>query len=124
VRAGLAAAFSGAMLAAGCGGSARAPADNPNGGRGLHGAMRLADCSDWNRGPEAQRVVTLGQLSGFYGGVVGSGNAGERTGRGKILHDDRARQLFARFCSRPFASAFKLYKLYGRAAAFEGSAPP
>ena len=44
---------------------------------------------------------------------------GEPTGtRGRTLPEDEAYDLFERFCDKEYASAFKLYKLYVRAAAF------
>jgi len=39
---------------------------------------------------------------------------------GNVLDDARAYSLIQRACSKPFARAFKLYKLYERAASFTG----
>ena len=40
--------------------------------------------------------------------------------RGVVLDDDQAYDLLEGQCEPEFAGAFKLYKLYGRAAAFLG----
>ena len=40
-----------------------------------------------------------------------------------MLDDKRAYKLFDSLCAQHFARAFKLYKLYERAAAFVGHAP-
>jgi hypothetical protein len=39
---------------------------------------------------------------------------------GPVLDEDDAYDLLERQCAQEFASQFKLYKLYGRSAAFEG----
>ena len=51
--------------------------------------------------------------------VVGN-NASSPAGRGSILDDKQAYDLFNSWCSTSFARGFKLYKLYERAAAFSG----
>lgn len=110
-------------LLAGCGQSAHhgAGQSSPTGAGApgvLHGTIRLADCTDWRRGPESQRRATIVALRGFYSGPVTSGNAGARTGHGPLLDNGLAYRILERFCAQSFAGAFKLYKLYGRAAAF------
>ena len=52
------------------------------------------------------------EIKRFAGGPVGG------QGHGAVLPDDRAYTLFQHYCSYGFASQFKLYKLYTRAAAF------
>ena len=42
---------------------------------------------------------------------------------GPTLSESRAYRLFDNLCAKHFARAFKLYKLYERAAAFLGSGP-
>ena len=39
---------------------------------------------------------------------------------GPVLSDQTAYKLLGRYCSKPFAGGFKLYKLYTHAAAFIG----
>jgi len=41
-----------------------------------------------------------------------------RTGRGATLPDEKAYELFENTCKQDYARAFKLYKLYTRAASF------
>ena len=96
---------------AGCGGGGE-----PAGSRiGVNQSLQLADCDDWNNSDVEARLVTVKQLRDFAGGPVGGVEA-----RGAILDDDQAYDLFEGWCSQDFAGAFKLYKLYTRAAAFEG----
>ena len=64
---------------------------------------RLASCADWRR---ARR---------FAGGQV-EAPAGQ--GHGAVLTETQAYTLFQHYCRYTFASQFKLYKLYTRAAAF------
>jgi hypothetical protein len=47
-------------------------------------------------------------------------NATSPAGRGSVLDDKDAYNLFDRYCANQFARGFKLYKLYERAAAFSG----
>jgi hypothetical protein len=42
---------------------------------------------------------------------------------GRTLPDDEAYDLFERACEPEYASAFKLYKIYVRAAAFQPAQP-
>ena len=100
-----------ALAASGCGGDER-PADQ---GVGAGNALRLADCEDWNDSAVEERLATVTQLREFAGGPVG-----ETPGRGAILDDDEAYDLLERHCDAEFADAFKLYKIYVRAAAFIG----
>jgi hypothetical protein len=100
-----------ALAASGCGGDER-PADQ---GVGAGTALRLADCEDWNDSAVEERLATVTQLREFAGGPVG-----ETPGRGAILDDDEAYDLLERHCDAEFADAFKLYKIYVRAAAFIG----
>ena len=102
------AAASGLALA-GCGGDS-ATADQGVGG---NTALRLADCDDWNGSGADERLVTIGQLR-----ELNEGQSEEV--RGPVLDDDQAYDVLEGQCEPEFAGAFKLYKLYGRAAAFLG----
>jgi hypothetical protein len=55
----------------------------------------------------------------FFGAPVDS--AGAPGANGPVLTNRQARTLFRGYCRQPFAGPFKLYKLYGRAAAFTPS---
>ncbi|HEX4818551.1 MAG TPA: hypothetical protein VFV66_37925 [Nonomuraea sp.] len=74
---------------------------------------RLANCTDWARGDEAERRGTVQEIAGFAGSPVGNDN-----GVGNTLNPDQAYALFENWCARSYAKHFKLYKLYVRAAAF------
>jgi hypothetical protein len=103
-----------AVAVAGCGGgsSTQPQVDvGPNVGQPIN----LADCHDWQQANVEQRLGTIKQLKGFAGGPVVGNN-----GTGSVLDDKQAYDLFDRWCSESYARAFKLYKLYQRAAAFEG----
>jgi hypothetical protein len=82
--------------------------------------INLADCHDWNQANTEQRLGTIKQLKDFAGGPVVGNNASAPSGRGSVLDDKKAYELFNRYCAQDFARGFKLYKLYERAAAFTG----
>jgi hypothetical protein len=106
-------------LLAGCGGgsSTQPQVDvGPNVGQ----PISLADCNDWNQANTEQRLGTIHQLKDFAGGPVVGNNASAPSGRGSVLDDKDAYNLFNRYCEQDFARGFKLYKLYERAAAFTG----
>jgi hypothetical protein len=94
---------------AGCGGDTSATPQ----GVGAGTETRLADCDDWNSSSTEERLVTIGQLT-----EINTGQS--EVYRGKILGDDQAYDILEAQCEPEFAGAFKLYKLYGRAAAFVG----
>ena len=108
--------------AAGCGGDTgakRTGAKSVAAAKVIHKDLgvdvRLADCTDWNRGDDAGRRGTIQEIAGFAGGQVGStpGNP-----NGATISESQAYALFDHWCSQHFARGFKLYKLYTRAAAF------
>jgi hypothetical protein len=112
-----------AVAMGGCGGKSSTPTAPPtaapattaasSGHQDLGVDVQLADCIAWNRGDDQARRGTIHEIETFAGGPVGSPN-----GHGPILPVDVAYRLFARYCANDFASHFKLYKLYTRAAAF------
>ncbi len=82
--------------------------------------IALADCNDWNQANTEQRLGTISDLKDFAGGPVVGNNASSPSGTGAVLDDKKAYDLFENYCKEPFARAFRLYKLYERAAAFAG----
>jgi hypothetical protein len=119
LRIALPAALAAAVLIAGCGGgSGNQPQIDvgPNVGQ----PIALADCNDWNQANTEQRLGTIHELKGFAGGPVVGNNGSSPSGTGAVLDDKQAYDLFNRYCASSFARAFKLYKLYERAAAFIG----
>jgi hypothetical protein len=104
-------ALVGAALA-GCGGG---EPQQHVGGPDLGVPVRLADCSDWRDATVSERLGTVRELRQFAGGPTGS-----PAGHGATLEDEKAYELLDHQCAADLASAFKLYKLYTRAAAFSG----
>lgn len=107
------------LVIASCGGgsSTQPQVDvGPNVGQPIN----LADCNDWNQANTEQRLGTIQQLKNFASGPIVGNNASSPSGRGSVLNDKDAYDLFDRYCAASFARAFKLYKLYQRAAAFTG----
>jgi hypothetical protein len=108
-----------AALASGCGGGTntqRAVDVGPNVGQ----PISLADCNDWQQANTQQRLGTIKQIRDFAGGPVVGNSATAPAGRGAVLTDQQAYDLFNNWCKQDFARGFKLYKLYERAAAFAG----
>jgi hypothetical protein len=115
----LPAALVAAALVVGCGGGSGTQPQvdvGPNVGQ----PIALADCNDWNQANTEQRLGTIHELKGFAGGPIVGNNATTPSGTGSVLDDKAAYDLFNRYCAASFARAFKLYKLYERAAAFTG----
>ena len=82
--------------------------------------INLADCHDWNQANTEQRLGTLKQLKDFASGPVVGNNASTPAGRGAVLDDKKAYELLTAACEHQFATGFKLYLLYQRAASFSG----
>jgi hypothetical protein len=109
----------GAVLLAGCGGESPQdppPAASRAGPGGLATTARVADCADWNRASVEERVETIDGIREYQGGPTTGGT-------GVVLPDEDAYELFEGYCDNEFARAFKLYKLYARAAGFQSYAP-
>jgi hypothetical protein len=116
-RAQLAAGLASAALLpaalSGCLGGDDQSAPPSSAGAGVGGPVRLSDCRDWNAGDPRERRRIVQALRKFIGSPAGS-----PAGRGATLPDDKAYALFDSYCEHRYARAFKLYKLYLRAAAF------
>ena len=100
---------------AGCGGEGDASSGGSGQGVQLGDPINLADCTDWNDGSVEERFGTIAQVREFTGGPIAGTPAS-----GSTLSDEQAYDLFERYCENEYARGFKLYKLYGRAAAFSG----
>lgn len=108
----------GALVAAGCGdGDDRSdPGSSAIGSPDVQTSVRQADCADWNRAGVEDRQVIVESIAEF--------EAGGPTGTvGRTLPTEQAYEVFERFCEREYADAFKLYKIYVRAAAFTEPSP-
>jgi hypothetical protein len=82
--------------------------------------LQLFNCSDWNAADSELREYVLGQLHEIAGDqITGPGVQG----RGALLTDEQATQLFDNRCADPRARGFVLYKIYAFARGFRGSQP-
>ena len=95
--------------------SSRPPADE---GSQIIVPLWLVRCTDWNLASVEERHGTLRQLKNFAGGPVVGGGPHPAEGMGAVLEDGQAYDLLSNTCKQNYARAFKLYKIYGRAAAF------
>ena len=107
-----------AALAVGCGDSDDASDSGSSalGSPEVQTTARETDCTDWNDATVEERQIIVESIAEFEGGAP-TGTAG------RALPDDQAYEVFQRFCEKDYASAFKLYKIYVRAAAFSGAEP-
>ena len=109
-----AAALVGSFLAvAACGGDTSGNASS-DAGVNVGAPINLADCTDWNDASVEERLGTVAQIRDFTGGPVAGTDE-----TGAVLDDQDAYDFFEDACEPTYARAFKLYKLYGRAAAFQ-----
>jgi hypothetical protein len=109
----LLAVCAGAILGAGCGDSDDAGGSGSSalGSPDVQTTARETDCTDWNDATVEERQIIVESIGDFEGGAP-TGTAG------RTLPADRAYEVFERVCGNDYASAFKLYKIYVRAAAF------
>jgi hypothetical protein len=105
---------------AGCGGEENPEQQGIGSSESIGVGIEQVDCTDWNDASPEERFGTVDELENFLGGPV-SGNPGAT---GKVLDDQEAYDLFEEYCGNEYARAFKLYKLYSRAAAFQDYQPP
>jgi hypothetical protein len=82
--------------------------------------LGLYTCRDWRRASPAVRAGVLQRLHRWVGGPVESSTL---LGYGTVLPNAWATELFDSRCGRSRSGTFKLYRLYGPAAAFAGVAP-
>jgi hypothetical protein len=80
-------------------------------------SARSDTCAQWEKGSVQQRHGALKRLRKFAASPIGSSKDRKY---GPTLSEARAYRLFDSLCAKHFARAFKLYKLYERAAAFIG----
>jgi hypothetical protein len=109
-----AAALAGVVaLLAGCGGGEQESAPEvPGESSEIALTAREANCSDWNDATAEERGTLIDALEEAEGAPTTGGAPA-------VLPQERVYDLFENYCSESFASAFKLYKLYSRAQAFQ-----
>jgi hypothetical protein len=76
-------------------------------------SVRVYDCEAWRSAGHRERLDAVDAIERFAGGPSDSPG-----GHGQTLSDEDAYSLFESYCKQDFATKFKLYKLYTRAAAF------
>lgn len=110
-----AAGVSAALLATGCGDDSGSPGDEPEVkpvGQDLGGSVAsLANCADWVEGSEDEKLATVEAIRAQL-------NRGDAAVDAPPLSDEEALDVFDGACSESFASEFRLYVLYARAAGF------
>ena len=79
-----------------------------------------ATCRDWDAATYQARLDFVAQLRANRAQPITGGGV---EGRGSVLDDDFAYDFFENRCAHPASDSFLLYKLYGYAAAFGGTAP-
>lgn len=109
-----------ALLAPGCGSDdsegERKPPKLPPGFD-----LQLFNCADWNAADQPVREYVIGRLHEIANDqITGPGVQG----RGSVLTDEQATQMFNNRCADPRARGFVLYKIYAFARGFRGSSPP
>jgi len=103
-----------ALALAGCGDGSEGP-ETPEAeplGQEVGGSVaQLAQCRDWNKGTEEEKLATIDDIRSqinLRGSAVDA----------PPLSDDEAMDVFNNACAESFAKGFRLYILYSRAAAF------
>jgi hypothetical protein len=97
---------------AGCGGDDAADAGaEPLGEVRVGSVAQLAQCRDWNRGSDEEKLATLHDVKEQI-------NLEEGTGETPEIPDDAAVELLDTSCAPEFAGSFRLYKIYARATGF------
>jgi hypothetical protein len=89
---------------------------------GLPADFNLQDfnCADWNAAGKPVRRYVLDQLHELGNDQISGPDV---QGRGSVLSDEQARELFDGRCADTRARGFVLYKLYAFSRGFRGSAP-
>jgi hypothetical protein len=83
--------------------------------------LQVFSCADWNKAGEPVRRYVLDQLHELGNDqVIGPGVQG----RGSVLTDEQATEMFDSTCANPRTRGFVLYKIYAFSRGFRGSSPP
>ena len=110
-----------ATVGAGCGGEPD-PRASEGAGIGFFGGvpLRRATCAEWNDADVQARLAVIDDLEVMRSDqITGRGIRGQ----GSVLDRNLAYDLFQSRCQISNSDSFLLYKLYGFAAGFAGTAP-
>lgn len=102
-----------AALLVGCGGQEERPPAAAARATTFPPTLQTADCNQWRELRSASRRQLVEQMRLFFGARVDAEH-----GRGQTLSQPQALAVLTSGCRPDYAGAVKLYKLYGRAAAF------
>jgi hypothetical protein len=111
----LAAVAVGLVVLTGCGSSGRpvtahvAPASAAT--------IRTARCIQWHHMTADQRTALIAGMRKFFGGMVDQPGM-----RGQVVPALTAYKVIDGYCRLPFATYFRLYRIYGDEAAFSPAA--
>ena len=100
-------AIAAAMALGACGDDAKKA--QPLGAKLGGSVAQLANCSDWAGGGRESKLATIADIRN----QVNREDSGVDS---PPLSDDEAMKLFDRECAKPYASSFRLYVIYARAA--------
>jgi hypothetical protein len=112
-RAAAAAALTLALAGCGGGDGDGSPAAQASATPAVAPKLPYATCARWKALGQERRKAFVTQLTLFFGAPVNA-----KYGRGQTLDADTAFALLDRSCAPAYAGHIKLYKIYGRAAAF------
>lgn len=111
-------AVAASLTVAGCGSGDREPtpsteadaaAAEPLGEETAGSVAQLAQCRDWNRGDDAEKLATIEDIRSQV-------NRPDSGFEAPPLSDGEAMELFDNACAASYAQGFRLYILYARGA--------
>ena len=106
-------AVAASLAIAGCGSdggaSSASPEAEPLGEETAGSVAQLAQCRDWNRGNEAEKLATIADIRSQV-------NRRDSGFEAPPLSDAEAMTLFDNACAASYAQGFRLYILYARGA--------
>lgn len=123
-RALLSAIIAGCLLA-GCGGDEEDGAagdSRPKRPAGLPANfnIQIFDCADWNAATPEVRAYVLKRMHAIGNDQISGPDV---EGRGSVLTDQQATEMFDSTCATPRARGFVLYKIYAFSRGFRGGSP-
>ncbi|WP_310964800.1 hypothetical protein [Nocardioides terrisoli] len=76
--------------------------------------VRTARCLEWQQMSREERASLVAGMRKFFGGMVDQPGM-----RGQVLAGAKAYRVIDGYCAPAYARYFRLYRIYGDAAAFE-----